>query len=343
MGLPIIKMATVGLLPSFLKKAYYKAKGAKIGKNVSLGILSIIDAKHIEIGDYTKIAPLSFIVANTFKTGKRVKINTTAAIDTHIIEIDDDSTIMEQVVIGGMLTPKSKITIGKRVKIFPYSFLNPTEEIIIEDDVGIGGANYIFTHGSWQSELDGYPVSFGSVTIKKGTWFPWRVFVMPGVTVGEYCTIGAGSVITKDIPDNCLAAGSPAKVLREKEAYVKTLTTEDKHNKVKSYINDFIAFMNFKGNKCLNITESDKTIQFSLKTRTNTTTITYNYSVQEKLQADIIISLEPIPEKIKTQLQEDGKIYFDIINKETVFKNIPEWEMIRDFFSRYGVRFNVIN
>ena len=343
MGLPIIKMATVGILPSFLKKAYYRAKGAKIGKNVSLGILSIIDAKNIEIGDYTKIGPLSFIVANTFKTGKRVKINTTAAIDTHIIEIGDDSTIMEQVVIGGMLTPNSKITIGKRVKIFPYSFLNPTEEIIIEDDVGIGGANYIFTHGSWQSELDGYPVSFGPVTIKKGTWFPWRVFVMPGVTVGEHCTIGAGSVITKDIPDNSLAAGSPAKVLREKEEYVKSLSITEKHEKVKFYMNEFITFMNFKGNECFGITENDKEIHFSMKTSKKVTNISYVFSIEDKVQSDIIISLESISEKDKTQLQKEGKIYFDIINKETFFKNTQEWELVRDFFSRYGVRFNSIN
>jgi acetyltransferase-like isoleucine patch superfamily enzyme len=344
MGLPIIKMATVGIMPSFLKKAYYRAKGAKIGKNVSLGLLSVIDAKNIEIGDFTKIGPLSFIVAHTFKTGKRVKINTTAAIDTHIIEIGDDSTIMEQVVIGGMLTPRSKITIGKRVKIFPYSFLNPTEEIIIEDDVGIGGANYIFTHGSWQSELDGYPVSFGAVTIKKGTWFPWRVFVMPGVTVGEYCTIGAGSVITKDIPDNCLAAGSPAKVLREKDEYVKTLSVDEKHLKMKFYINEFIEFMNFKGNPCRIMEETNDEISFEIKIKNKVIKIAYVLKFRsDEVNNNVVISLQAITEENKLQILNRNSTFFDVTNKETIFKNTAEWELVRDFLSRYGVRFNVIN
>lgn len=53
------------------------------------------------------------------------------------------------------------------------------------------------------------------IKVGNNVWFGGNVSVMPGVTIGSNCTIAAGSVITKDIPDNSLAAGVPCKVIRE--------------------------------------------------------------------------------------------------------------------------------
>ena len=53
------------------------------------------------------------------------------------------------------------------------------------------------------------------VTIGNDCWFGANVTVCPGVTIGDECIIGAGSVVTKDIPPRCIAAGVPAKVIRE--------------------------------------------------------------------------------------------------------------------------------
>ncbi len=52
------------------------------------------------------------------------------------------------------------------------------------------------------------------VVIGDDCWLGANVTVCPGVTIGNGCTIGAGSVVTKDIPDNCIAVGVPAKVIR---------------------------------------------------------------------------------------------------------------------------------
>ena len=52
------------------------------------------------------------------------------------------------------------------------------------------------------------------VTIEDGCWFGANVVVCPGVTVGDNCVIGAGSVVTSDIPDNSFAAGNPCRVIR---------------------------------------------------------------------------------------------------------------------------------
>lgn len=53
------------------------------------------------------------------------------------------------------------------------------------------------------------------ITVGNNVWFGGNVVVMPGVTIGDNCVIGAGSVVTKDIAPNVIAVGNPCKVLRE--------------------------------------------------------------------------------------------------------------------------------
>lgn len=53
------------------------------------------------------------------------------------------------------------------------------------------------------------------VTIGNNVWLGGNVVILPGVTIGDNAVIGAGSVVTKDIPENMLAAGNPCKIIRE--------------------------------------------------------------------------------------------------------------------------------
>ena len=53
------------------------------------------------------------------------------------------------------------------------------------------------------------------IHIKKNAWIGARVNILPGVTIGENAIIGTGSVVTKDVPDNCIAVGVPAKIVKE--------------------------------------------------------------------------------------------------------------------------------
>lgn len=69
------------------------------------------------------------------------------------------------------------------------------------------------------------------VTIENNVWIGSHVVINPGVTIGENTVIGAGSVVTKDIPANVVAAGAPCKVIREitdrdKEYYYKDFKVE---------------------------------------------------------------------------------------------------------------------
>jgi maltose O-acetyltransferase len=64
------------------------------------------------------------------------------------------------------------------------------------------------------------------ITIGNSVWLGGGVIINPGVTIGDNVVIGSGSVVTKDIPANCVAVGNPAKVIR-------TITNEDKQNLIK--------------------------------------------------------------------------------------------------------------
>ena len=65
-----------------------------------------------------------------------------------------------------------------------------------------------------------------SVRIGEGCWIGERVCILPGITIGKKCVVGAGSIVTKNIPDYCMVAGSPAKVIKvydfEKHAWIRS-------------------------------------------------------------------------------------------------------------------------
>lgn len=99
----------------------------------------------------------------------------------------------------GTLACINRVTLGRNV--------------MISDRVFIGDS----THGFARTDLpirNQYMTSKGPVEIGDGTWIGIGVSVMANVKIGRNCVIGAGSVVTSDIPDFCVAVGSPAKVVR---------------------------------------------------------------------------------------------------------------------------------
>jgi len=113
------------------------------------------------------------------------------------------------------------VKIGKHVYIGPYveiDLLYP-HLITIGDYVSIGMHSMIFAHSnptnSYLIKSKLYPREVKPVTIKKGTWIPPGCIILHGVTIGEHCIIGAGSLVNKDIPDRHLAVGRPAKPIKK--------------------------------------------------------------------------------------------------------------------------------
>jgi len=100
------------------------------------------------------------------------------------------------------------VEIGDNCKIRPFVFI-PTG-VIIEDNVFIG-PNVIFTN-------DKYPKARGEwkllpIRVKRGASIGANSIIVAGVTIGEDALVGAGSVVTKDVPSNAVVAGNPAHII----------------------------------------------------------------------------------------------------------------------------------
>lgn len=128
------------------------------------------------------------------------------------------------------------VKLGKNVRIGQdvYMDVDYAKYITIDDDVWIASHSAIFAH---RRIMDDYykggrykecPQKPRPVHIKKGACVGIGSLVTPGVTIGEGAVIGAGSVVVKDMPDWCLAAGSPCKVMRmlPEEGYYYNKTTK---------------------------------------------------------------------------------------------------------------------
>lgn len=119
----------------------------------------------------------------------------------------------------------SKIRIGNRVVIRPGVMLFGESEsletsILIEDNVmmGSGVHFYINNHKFDNPKLplidQGYYPD-EPIVLRNGCWIGANVILLPGVTIGKNAVVGAGSVVTKSVPDGVVAAGNPARVIKE--------------------------------------------------------------------------------------------------------------------------------
>ncbi len=113
------------------------------------------------------------------------------------------------------------VKIGENCHFSPYvliDLLHP-ELITIEDNVTISSNSMIFAHINPTAneflKKNGYPRTTKPVLIKKGAVISVGCIIIAGVTVGENSIVGAGSVVTQDIPDYCVAVGNPARVIKK--------------------------------------------------------------------------------------------------------------------------------
>jgi len=102
------------------------------------------------------------------------------------------------------------IHLGKRVFINSGCCFQDQGGIYIGDDVQIGHQVKILTLNHGKSPEDRKTIYPSKVIIKNNVWIGSGAIILPGVTVGENAIIGAGSVVTKNVPDNQTFAGNPA-------------------------------------------------------------------------------------------------------------------------------------
>ncbi len=144
----------------------------------------LADVKSLEIGEETRIWQYCVVFA-----GAVIGRNCNLCAHT-LIEGD--------VIIGDNVTVKSGVYLWDGTRI--------------EDDVFIG-PNATFTNDP-MPRSKAYPDSFKGVIVKKGASIGANATLLPGITIGSQAMIGAGAVVTKNVPDRAVVIGNPAKIIR---------------------------------------------------------------------------------------------------------------------------------
>lgn len=110
----------------------------------------------------------------------------------------------------------NKIKIGKNVVIMNGFQCMSAGGLTIEDNTMISLNCTIATNN--HDVYDRAVITCKPVHIKKNVWIGVNVTILPGVTIGENAVVGAGAIVTKDVPDNAVVVGSPAKVIKYLDA-----------------------------------------------------------------------------------------------------------------------------
>jgi acetyltransferase-like isoleucine patch superfamily enzyme len=137
------------------------------------------------------------------------------------IEIAAGTALDDEVVliVSGEPSGQPKIRIGRNGYFNRFSIIDASKAIEFGDNVMVGPYCYItdHDHGFKAGEaVSAQPLVEETTRIGHDAWLGARVTVLKGVTIGDGAIIGAGSVVTKDIPANSIAVGSPAKVVADR-------------------------------------------------------------------------------------------------------------------------------
>tara|TARA_Y100000361_G_scaffold145593_1_gene154959 strand:- start:1083 stop:1928 length:846 start_codon:yes stop_codon:yes gene_type:complete len=280
--------------------------------------MSKIVANNIDIHDSVVIGDNVNIHCDSIKIGKFGRIGNNVNITCKNFEADEWLYMCDDVEIGrgGCNSPNSNVKIGKHVGIFEGTIINPSESIEIGDDVGIGGEVMIWTHGAWLDITQGFPSDFGPVKIGNRVWLPARSIVLPNVSIGDDTVIGIGSVINRDLPSGCFAAGSPCKVIKE-NCYPQELNKKELEKKSLEIISDWCKLLDDKNVKNVFVSYSTKGV-ITLKQGGDTAWFTH-YDIIKK---EMIGYSNEVSEDLRDYLRRRGiKIYTD-----RPFESIkPEW------------------
>ena len=149
-------------------------------------------------------------IAPNVKLGKGVRIYD--FVNLYGCEIDDNTKI------GTFVEIQKGVKVGKNVKVSTHTFI--CEGVTIEDDVFVGH-NVSFINdkyprstnegGTMQTEADWKVVP---TLVKRGASIGTSSTILCGVTIGERAIVGAGSVVTKDVPPGVIVAGVPARIIK---------------------------------------------------------------------------------------------------------------------------------
>ena len=132
-------------------------------------------------------------------------------------EIGQDVTFRSGLAFDNVDKGLAGLNIGERAYIGPGVFFDLAASITMEPEAVLAPKVVLITHGDVGERMLGKLIKRkeGPIVLKKGCWVGTGALIMPGVTVGECAVVGAGAVVTGDVPDYTVVAGVPARSLRK--------------------------------------------------------------------------------------------------------------------------------
>lgn len=338
--IPWRHIAVFGWLPSLIKVWVYRTVlRYRIGRGVRFSFGAVVVGETVDIGDHVQIGLLAVVQGRRITIGRHSSVGTFSYIACEVIEIGEDAKIREQVFVGGPQLPESRFSLGSRTIVLQMAFINPTKPVVIGDDTGIGGHCLIFTHGSWLNVLDGYPVAFEPVTLGRSVWLPWRVFVMPGVTIGDGSVIGANSLVADTIPPSSLAMGTPAKVIKSAPEFPQRLTQEQRASIVAEIVAECDRWLTHSG---VRITHQDAFRIYVNRGRRWRLIWLRSRSGSAPLDAlasgDTVLAETALSESLRASYREKGVHWLDLGGRTRSRGGSPLTEELAAFLGRYGIR-----
>jgi len=258
---------SIGKNVKFGNHVLIRGNSVKIGDNVEFGNNTKIYSLDICIGKRTKFLGDSVIKSYArFKVGHDSIIRPRAFFTARSIEIgnyfySNDNPLPMIFGGGGSGRATAQLKIGDRCVIHD-SFINVCMPVTIGDDVGLSPNSSIITHGFWNNLLEGYGKKFAGVKIGNQCIIGYGAKILMGVELGDYCSVGAGAVVTKSFPSHTVVGGVPAKVIKAKPNYPKSLTRNNQIKVMKDILCEYAELLKDKINTVKTKTEEQSFIIF---------------------------------------------------------------------------------
>jgi hypothetical protein len=206
--------------------------------------------------------------------------------------------------------------------------------VTLGEEVGIGGFSRLYTHGSWQSELDGFPIASAEARVGDFSWIGAGATILAGSEIGDYATVGGGTVMRRRVPSYAMATGNPGKVVLQNGGHLVHVPAEDRFNLCRRMVlevADHVDWMDGKveteeSEDSCRVTSGEGVLMFRRR-----------FSGVEKVNA--VISFERMSDALILEFEAAGIDWFDMDRRRCSRGMTGLSPLIRGIFSNHGVRF----
>jgi acetyltransferase-like isoleucine patch superfamily enzyme len=224
------------------------AEEITIEDDVVIGPSVTIQAQQVHIGRGSRVsAGVSVLFVEEFRLGPLATIERDCTLRGRTMRAGAHLYIGERTIIGGggAMTPGAQLTLGDGTSIFSECYVNLAEPVTIGSRSALSSRVTILTHGCWQPVLDGYPSAFAPVDLGDDVVVYYGSTILPGCRVGDGTLVAASAVVTTSLPARCLAAGTPARVVRH--PYPEPLSDSQRRERLDAILATYVQTLAYKG------------------------------------------------------------------------------------------------